>query len=270
MRTLPLSARTVEQLRGQCAFWYVRPVCFAALLEEPEARSATFAVARFCDEAAADGRSPRERLEHRVVLSPDPLARWPHAACRAANPLLDGRGARAVRRAHAKLYGDPEVDLDSRGAMLLAWGAYAKPDRRPSDHVGAAFAPVLSVRRREPREREYVPGPFAADVEFVGVVWSQDRAHGALCEDPLGASALADPALPAGMGAGELARLARVSRESPLSAPWSGALRRELDRALQVAEALAQGTASEADLAWLRGTGAGYALEWVESVLAQR
>ncbi len=247
IKRLTLSGSTLDELRGHCLYWYVTPLCFLALELEPAARSIYFAVARFHD---ADAQPPHDWLAHRFVLSTDESPRWPHAMCRSSNPLLDGRSDAAVRAAHEQLYGAPEVDLGARDGALLAWSAYCKPDRRPTEPLPTTFAPVFSMARREQLANEYIRGPFAVTAQLCATVWQPELLHGHLA--PARASA---PTIhpPAGMGADELARIAANIRTLSPAASWESALDRDAERLLQLAERLARGPLSEEDARWLRG-----------------
>jgi len=237
----PLSGRSLWDLRQQCLQWYVRPVCYAAMDLEPEANSISWVVARFVDELEVP------RLEHRFVLSPDPTPRWPHAMSAGQNALLLERSDRAVRAAHQRLYGAPSIDIGERDGALLAWEAFARLDRRPSDPPAHAFSPVFGLWRRERSPNEYVRGPFAASEAFLATVYNPDALHGSLVEDPASAAGVRQP-----FGPSELARLLAASRGSNFAVPWSEYLLRELPQLLALAERLAAGPLGDGDRALLR------------------
>lgn len=258
---LPLSGKTLQELRQHCLYWYVTPVCYLALSLEPEARSIYFAVARFRDDSLEPAR---ETLSHRFVLSTDESPRWPHALCASTNPLLDGRSDRAVAAAHEQLYAASAVDIGAQDGALLAWSAYCKPDRRASDSSPSSYAPVFSMARRERAANEYVRGPFPATATMCGIVWQPELLHGRVVPPREHAPS---STLPAGMGPTELARLAAHARELSPSPAWDRAFADELDRLLPVADRLAQGTATEADRAGLRADQLEFTLRSVRMLL---
>lgn len=258
---LPLSGKTLQDLRQHCLYWYVTPVCYLALSLEPEARSIYFAVARFRD----DSHEPaRESLSHRFVLSTDESPRWPHALCASSNPLLDGRSDRAVAAAHEQLYGSSAVDIGASDGALLAWSAYCKPDRRPSDPAPNTYAPVFSMARRERVANEYIRGPFPVTATMCGIVWQPELLHGRVVP-PNAYSPSAT--LPAGMGATELARLAAHARELSPTPAWDRAFEPQLEQLFPIAERLALGTITDNDRTYLRGPQIDAALRAVQTLL---
>lgn len=254
----PLSGQSLWELRQQCLQWYVRPICYAALDAEPEANSIVWAVARFAD---LDDRGSIARLDHRFILSSDPKPRWPHAVCASQNPLFGDRSDRAVRAAHELLYGAPAIDIGVRDGALLAWEAFAKLDRRPSDHIATAFSPVFSLWKREASPTEYVRGPFAANEAFTGSLYNADVLQGSL-------EARHTPAVSnSRFGPAECARFRAAHRRMHTVPPWSESLLRELPQLLALAERLVAAELSNGDGTLLESQQLDQLLRFAERIL---
>lgn len=256
----PLSGYTLWHLRQHCLQWYVRPICYAALGAEPEANSIVWAVAKFVEDR---DEGPIARLEHRFILSPDPQPRWPHAVCAGQNALYGARSEQAVRAAHELLYGAPSIDIGERDGALLAWEAFAKLDRRPSDRDATAFSPVFALWKREALPTDYVRGPFASSEAFVATLYDPDTLHGSL----FARHTPTTPRANSRFGPEELARLRAAWRRSNFTVPWSEHLRRELPQLLALADRLVAGELSTGDRALLGSSQLDQLLRSAERVL---
>ncbi|MDC3955309.1 hypothetical protein KEG38_15695 [Polyangium jinanense] len=127
----------------------------------PEARSVVLAVASF---STAGG----PRLAVRLVPTEHEDPPWPRVAFERYNPLAAPRVARRIEAIHRDLLPESDPTFGDDPSMFVAFGAYSKQDRRPSDSLAHAFVPYAIFRRCIPGEwDEFV-------VEEVGQLFQPD------------------------------------------------------------------------------------------------